>query len=168
MKSFRTHRHVVADFGRVEPDAEAGIGPAIIVTIADDLVGEIELDPVKPAILLDMRLVAVSNCRDMLERNRHLRCRNVAQLEEHADELFVAGGKTDAHARQVGALRQRLERDHAGEVGAGAFQRTARRLAGVDFRIALVAEDHEAVAIGEALQAREIIARRDRALRIGG
>ena len=84
------------------------------------------------------------------------------------DEFLVAGGEADAQARQVGALRQRLERNHAGEIGAGAFERAARRLAGVDLGIALVAEDHEAVAVGELLQPREIIARGDRALRIGG
>ncbi|MGY4599698.1 hypothetical protein ACVWXL_007444 [Bradyrhizobium sp. GM22.5] len=147
---------------------KAGIGPAIAVTIADDLVGEIELDAVEPAVLLDMRLVAVSNGRDMLQRDRHLRRRDVAQFEEHADEFFVAGGEADAQARQVRALGQRLERDHAGEIRASAFERAAGRFAGVDLRIALVAEDHEAVAVGELLQANEIIARGHRSLRVGG
>ena len=87
---------------------------------------------------------------------------------KRGEEFLVAGGKADAHARQVRALRQRLERDHVGEVGPGAFQRAARRLPGVDFRIALVAQDHEAVAVGELLQPGEIVARGDRALRIGG
>src|SRR3569623_47286 len=69
---------IVADLGRIEPDTEAGIGPAIAVTIADDLVGEIELDPVESADLLDMRFVAIGTGRDMLERHRYLRRRDVA------------------------------------------------------------------------------------------
>ena len=92
---------------------------------------------------------------------------HIAQLVKGGEKLAVAGGKADAHARQVRALRQRLERDHIGEVGPGAFQRAARRLPGVDFRIALVAQDHEAIMVRKSLQTGKVIARGDRALRIG-
>src|SRR5579883_1118902 len=143
------HRLVAAKTGHVEPDTEAAVGPLVAVAAAEDLVGEIELDAIEPAVLLDMRLVAIGRDRDMLQRHRHLRRRDVAQLEEQAEEPSVAGGKADAHARQIRALRQRLEGDHAGEIIARMFQRTAGRFAGVDFRIAFVAQDDEAVAVGE-------------------
>ena len=39
---------------------------------------------------------------------------------------------------------------------------------GVDFRVALVAEDEEAEAVGELLEPHKIVARGDRALRVGG
>src|SRR6266700_7514091 len=38
----------------VEPDAESAIGTAITEAVAEDLVGEIEFDSVKPAVFLDM------------------------------------------------------------------------------------------------------------------
>src|SRR5882757_359227 len=164
------HGHVLvaAAVGGVEPDAEAAGGPLVAVAIAEDLVGEIELDAIEPAVLLDMGLVAVGSDGYMLQRHRHLGCGDIAQLEERGEKPLVAGGEADSHAWQVRALRQRLERDHVGEVGPGAVQDAARRLAGVDLRIALVGEDHEAEAVGELLQPREIAARSDRALRVGG
>ncbi len=103
-----------------------------------------------------MGLVAVGGDRHMLQWHRHLRRGDIAQLMKRGEEFLVAGGKADAHARQVGTFRQRLERDHVCEVRPGAFQRTARRLPGVDFRIALVAEDHETEAVGELFQAKKI------------
>jgi hypothetical protein len=114
-----------------------------------------------------MRLVAIGGDRDVLQRHRHLWGCDIAQLVKGSEKLAVAGGETDAHAGQVRTLRQRLERDDVGEVGPGAFQRAARGLPGVDFRIALVAQDHEAVAVGELLQPGEVVARGDRALWIG-
>ena len=103
----------------------------------------------------------------MLQRRRHLRGGDISQLEKGGEEFLVAGSEADAHTRQVRALRQRLECDHVGEVGPGALQRAARRLPGVDLRIALVTQDHEAVTVGELLQLRVVVARGDRALRIG-
>jgi hypothetical protein len=73
-------------------------------TVAEDLVGEIEFDPVEPAILLDMRFVAVGGDSDMLQRHRHLRRRNVAQFMKAREKLGVAGAKP-THTRQVRALR---------------------------------------------------------------
>ena len=53
-------------------------------------------------------------------------------------------------------------------VGTAGFEHAAgRRLAGVDFRVAFVAEDEEAVAVGERLQLCEVSWGRDGALRIG-
>ena len=147
----------VAALGRdVEPDAEAAGRPHIAVAIPEDLVGEIELDAVEPSIFLDMRLVAIGGNRDMLQRHRHLRGGDVAQLVEGGEKFPVAGGEADAHARQVRALRQRLERNDVGKIGSGAFEHAARRLPGVDFRIALVAQDHEAETIRKLLEAAEI------------
>ena len=54
-----------------------------------------------------------------------------------------------------------------GEIRPGAFQHAAGRFLGVDFRIAFVAQDHEAEAVGELLQPAEILSRCHRALRIG-
>src|SRR5205085_10308988 len=76
---------VAAARGHIEPDAESAGGPDIAIAIAEDLVGEIELDAVKPAVFLDMRLIAVSCDRDLLQRHRHLRCGDVAQLVKGAE-----------------------------------------------------------------------------------
>ena len=64
---FDRRRLVAAVLRYVEPNTKAPGGPPIPITIAEDLVGEIEFDPVQPAVLLDMRLVAIGNGRDMLE-----------------------------------------------------------------------------------------------------
>jgi hypothetical protein len=104
----------------------------------------------------------------VLQRHRHLGCRDIAQFVKGCKKLSVAGGKAHAHAGQVRAFRQRLERHDIDEVRSGAFQRAARRLPCVDFRIALVAQDHETILVGEFLQADEVVARGDGALRIGG
>ncbi len=118
----------------VEPEKEAAGRPPIAVAVADDLVGEIEFLRVEPAVLLDMRLVAVGGDRDPLRRHRHLRRRDVAQLEEAREECAVAGGEADAQPRQVRALRQRLELDHVGEIRAGRFEHARRARAGCRFR----------------------------------
>jgi hypothetical protein len=76
----------------------------ITVAAAENLVGQIELDPVQPAILLDMRLVAVGGYPDVLQRHRHLGRRDIAQFEIGGEEFLVAGGEADAHARQIRAL----------------------------------------------------------------
>src|SRR5207302_5476672 len=111
---------VAAARGHIEPDAEAAGGPAIAIAIAEDPVGEIELDPVKPAVLFDMCLIAVSCDRDLLQRHRHLGCGDVAQLVEQAEKFFVAGREADAHAWQVRTLRRRLERYEVGAIRPGA------------------------------------------------
>ena len=105
-----------------------------------------------------MRLVAVGRDRDMLQRHRHLGCGDIAQLVKHTEKLLVAGRKTDPHARQVRALRQRLKRHDVCKVRPGALQHAARSGLRVNFRIAFVAQDQEAEAIGEPLQAAEIFA----------
>src|SRR5450755_1060205 len=49
---------VAAAIRHIEPDAESAGGPDVAVAVAENLVGEIELDAVEPAVFLDMRLVA--------------------------------------------------------------------------------------------------------------
>src|ERR1700694_297034 len=122
---FYRRRFVAAALRHIKPDAEAAGGPAIAITTAENLVGEIELDPVEPPVLLDMRLVAVGRDRDMLQRHRHLGCSDVAQLMKHAQEFLVARRKSDPHARQVRALRQRLKYNDICKVRPGAFQHAA-------------------------------------------
>ena len=103
----------------------------------------------------------------MLQRHRHLGCCDVAQLMKQMQEFGVARDEADAQPGHVGALRQRLERHHIGEIRSRHFQHAAGRLACVDLRIAFVGQHHEAVTIGERLQSCKIVARGDRALRIG-
>src|SRR5581483_6824769 len=122
---FYRRRLIAASLADIEPDAEAAGRPLVAVAIAENLIGEIELDAIELAVLFDMNFVAVGGGRDMLQRHRNLRSGDIAQLMEGGEEFPVAGGKADAHARQVRALRQRLERDHAGEVGSGTFQHAA-------------------------------------------
>src|SRR5579872_7442626 len=102
---------LVATYRRdVEPDTEAAGGTPVAVPRSKNLVGGVELQPVEPAVFLDMSFVVVSGDRDMLDRNGHLRRGNIAQLVKGGKKAFVAGGKADAHARQVRSLRQRLKR----------------------------------------------------------
>ena len=152
----------------VEPQKEAAGRPPIAVAVADDLVGEIEFPRIEPAVVLDMRLVAVGGDGDPLRRHRHLRRRDVAQLEEAGEECAIAGGEADAQPRQVRALGQRLEFDHVGEIGAGRFEHAGGRVLGVDFGIAFVAEHQEAEPPRERDDAREIGQIGNRALRVGG
>src|SRR5215475_9771715 len=56
---FDARRFVAATIGDVEPDAEAACGAMVAIAIAEDLVGEIELDAIEFSVLLDMRLVAI-------------------------------------------------------------------------------------------------------------
>jgi len=69
----------------------------------------------------------------MLQRHRHLGCSDIAQLVKHTEKLLVAGRKADPHARQVRALRQRLERNDVGKIRPGTFQHAAGSCLGVDF-----------------------------------
>src|SRR5215471_17305300 len=73
-------RFVAAVLRNIEPDAEAAGWAFVTVAIAENLIGEIELGAIKLAVLLDMRLVAVGCDRDMLQRHRHLRGGDIAQL----------------------------------------------------------------------------------------
>ena len=150
----------------VEPDAEAAGGAAIAIAIAEDLVGEVELEPIKPPVLLDMRLVAIGRDRHVLERHGYLGRRDIAQLVKHREELPVAGGEANPHARQVRAFRQRLKRDRICKIRPGAFQHAAGRYLRIDFRIAFVAQNHEAEPVGELFQTAEIFPRRHGALRV--
>ena len=51
-----------------------------------------------------MGLIAIGCDRDLLQRHRHLRGGDIAQLVKQAEKLPVAGSKTDAHAGQVRAF----------------------------------------------------------------
>src|SRR5262249_42210697 len=88
-------RFATALRGNVEPQKEAAGGTPIAVTIADNLIGEIELRPIATAIVLDMCLVVVSRDGDALCRHRHLRRRDVAQVKIRRKEAPVAGGEAD-------------------------------------------------------------------------
>ena len=115
-QSFSGDRLVAALRADVEPEEEAAGRTLVAVAVADDLVGEIELGDVELAVVLDMGLVAVGRDGDLLRRHRHLRRRDVAQLDVAAEEAAVAGGEADAQSRQVGALRQRVEHDDVAEI----------------------------------------------------
>src|ERR1700737_1944687 len=54
---FYRRRFVAAALRHIKPGAEAAGGPAIAITTAENLVGEIELDPVEPPVLPDMSFV---------------------------------------------------------------------------------------------------------------
>jgi hypothetical protein len=166
-EKFHRGGFVAAMCGNIKPDAEAAGWPPVAETIAENLVGEIELDPVEPAVLIDMGFVAISCHRNMLQRHRHLRRRDIAQFVEAREKIFVAGDEADAHAWKVRAFGERLEGDDVGEIISGRGQHAARCVLGVDFRVALVAKHHEAVTVGELLDAIEIVARCHRALRVG-
>src|ERR1700737_2005242 len=56
---FHCRRFIAAALRHIEPDAEAAGGTTIAIAIAENLIGEIEFDPVEPPVLLDMPLVAV-------------------------------------------------------------------------------------------------------------
>src|SRR4051794_3144900 len=58
-KKFHGCPPVAAALRDTQPDAEAAGGPPIAIAIAEDLVGEIEFDPIQPPIFLDMRFIAV-------------------------------------------------------------------------------------------------------------
>src|SRR5262245_51764663 len=62
------HRLVAALRRDVKPEEESAGWTAIAVAIADDLVGEIEFSRVEPAIVLDMRLVAIGGDGHPLRR----------------------------------------------------------------------------------------------------
>src|SRR5205085_9128385 len=77
----------------IEPDTEATVGALVAVAVAEDLVGEIELDLVEPAVLLDVRLVIVAGDANLLQRYRHLWCCDVAQLVKRREKAFVTGNE---------------------------------------------------------------------------
>ena len=97
----------------------------------------------------------------MLRRPRHLRRRDIAQLEKGREEAAVTGGKADAQAGQVRALGQRVEHHHTGEVGPGDFQHTCGRVLAVDLAVAFVGEHQKTVAAGKPGELVEIASARD-------
>src|SRR6185312_16654006 len=112
------HAFAVAEFGNIEPEKKSAGRAHVTVSVADDLVGQIELRRIELAVFHDVRLIAVSRNGDVLERDWNLRRRDVAQFEESREEAPVAGDETDAQARQVRPFRQRVEYDDVGEIGA--------------------------------------------------
>ena len=152
----------------VEPQKESARRPPVAVAGADDLIGEIEFLRVEPPVLRHVGLVAIGGDRHPLRRQRHLRRRDVPQLEEAREKPAVAGGKADAQPRQVRALGQRLELDHVREVATGGLEHAGRRLPGIDLGVAFIAEHQEPEPSCELDDAREIGAIRHRALRVRG
>ena len=113
-----------------------------------------------------MDIVGVGGHRHALRRQRHQWGGDIAQLQETRQEFTVAGDKPHAQPGQVRALGERLEHHHVGVIGRARFQHAGRRMLGVDFRVALVAEDEETKAAGKANQPREIGVVRHRPLRV--
>ena len=113
-----------------------------------------------------MRLVAVGGDRDLLRRHRHLRRGDIAQFEIGGEKAAVAGREADAQARQVRALRQRVEHHDVGEIRPGRFQHAGRRVLAVDLAVAFVGKHQEAETARQRREPVEISAIGDRALRI--
>src|SRR5262249_1344592 len=74
----------------------------------------------------------------------------------------------DPHARQVRALRQRLEEHHVGEIIARRLQDTGRLAGGVDLRVGLVPEQQEAGATADVGGGGEIREGGEEHLRVHG
>src|SRR5215203_6048186 len=79
-------RLITALPAHVEPEEEAAGRTLIAITVADDLIGKVEFRDVERAVVLDMGLVAVGRDGDLLRRHRHLRRRDVAQLDVAGEE----------------------------------------------------------------------------------
>src|SRR5262249_40269640 len=90
--------------------------PAIAISAAKNLIGEIELQLVEPLVLLDMGFVRVSGDRHPLRRQWHLRGGDIAQLKKCAEKAAVAGHEAHPQTWQVRALRQRLKDDDVLEI----------------------------------------------------
>src|ERR1019366_2494908 len=74
------HDLAAAVFRYVEPEKKSAGRTFVIVAVADDLVGEIELGRIELTIFPHMRLVAIGGDGDMLRRARHLRRRATQRL----------------------------------------------------------------------------------------
>src|SRR5262249_6518449 len=123
---------VAAMLGDIEPQQEAARRPAIAITAAENLVGEVELQLVEPLVLLDMGLVRIGGDRHPLRRQRHLRRGDIAQLKEGVEEVAVACHEAYAQTWQVRAFRQRLEDDDVLEIRPRLLERTRGRPLGID------------------------------------
>ena len=84
---FDRRRFVAAMRRHVEPHAETAGRTMITITIAENLIGEIEFETVEPSVFLDMRLVAVGGDGDMLQWHRHLGRSDIAQLVIHCEKF---------------------------------------------------------------------------------
>src|SRR5262245_3026116 len=88
-------------FRDVQPEEKSAGRALISETVADDLVGKIELLGIEPAIIAHMRLVVVSGDRYVLGGCRHLRRRDVPQFKVRREKASVAGSEADAQAGQA-------------------------------------------------------------------
>ena len=158
------HDLAAAVFRHVEPKKKSAGRTLVAVAVADDLIGEIELGRIELAVFPHMRLIAIGGDGDMLRRARHLRRRDIAQLEKGRQKAAVAGGEADAQAGQVRALGQRVENHGVGEIGSGGFQHAGGLMLAVDLAIAFVGEHQKAEAAGKRDELVEIGAGRDGAL----
>src|SRR6266581_7665225 len=150
-------RLITAMLRDVEPQQETAGWPAIAITAAENLVGEVKLHLIEPLVLHDMGLVRIGGDRHPLCRQRHLRGGDIAQLKEGTEEAAVARHEAHPQTRQVRALRQRLKDDYVPKIRACLFERARGWSLGIDLRIALVAEQNEAVAAGEPNEPCEIV-----------
>ena len=119
-----------------------------------------------------MLLLRPDRRRGMLDRPRHLRRREVADLGQGVEEITVAGGEAGAHAGQVRALGERIEHDQVLE----ALGRRGRNLqtacggigADIDLRVALVRKQHEVVLARQRQRLGDVVGTGHRALWVGG
>src|SRR5262245_39940924 len=93
-------------FRDVQPEEKSAGRALIPVTVADDLIGEIELLGIEPAVIAHMYLVVISGDRHILGGCWDLRRRDVPQFKVWREKSPVAGGEADAQAGQARALRQ--------------------------------------------------------------
>src|SRR6185312_17124454 len=63
------HAFAVAEFGNIEPEKKSAGRAHVTVSVADDLVGQIELRRIELAVFHHVRLIAVSRNGDVLERD---------------------------------------------------------------------------------------------------
>ena len=146
----------------IEPEEKAAGRTLVAVAVADDLVGEIEFRAIELAVLFDMRFVVIGRDRDVLQRHRHLRRGDVAQLEKAARgsagrrRRSRRAGPAGSSASTANGTRRRWRNP------APTLRACRRRLSSrIDLRIAFVGEHQEAVAGAPAPTSRvEIGARR--------
>jgi len=156
---------------RAHPQIEAAVGHLGAQRLAHHGQHGAVFLGVEPAVLLDMLLIAPCGDGGSLHRKAHGRAVIGAVKQEFLDELSIAGHEPGAHARRVGALRQAGERHQplvrATQAMRG-LQGAERRLAAVDFRVALVRGNGEAVPVGQLEKLAPLLEPHDTAARIGG
>ena len=101
-----------------------------------------------------MLFVAIGGNRHMLQRHRHLGRGDIAQLMKHRSGIFYRRRQIPPACPADSNVSTATETSTTlAKSGSGTFENAARRFLGVDFRIAFVAQNHEAETVGEFFQA---------------